>query len=95
MVGSTLLINSFFIIYKGAKGLGLDKIELVEAITYSGAIAGGGALLTIPFIPKIKKIVDKKFARVDVSGIALENIENIRNNQNRTKYKYRAVSYEL
>ena len=41
--------------------MGLDKIELVEAITYSGAIAGGGALLTIPFIPKIKKIVDKKF----------------------------------
>ena len=81
LVGTTLLINSFFIIYKGAKGLGLDKIDLVEAITYSGSIAGGGALLTIPFIPKIKKIVDKKFARTDMSGTALENIENIRNNQ--------------
>ena len=78
LVGTTLLINSFFIIYKGAKGLGLDKIDAIEAITYSLAIAGGGAFLTIPLIPKIKKMVDKKFHRVDMAGIALQNLDNIR-----------------
>ena len=78
LVGTTLLINSFFIIYKGAKGLGLDKIEAVEAIGYSCAIAGGGALLTIPLVPKIKKMADKKFDRVDMTGITMQNLDNIR-----------------
>jgi solute carrier family 20 (sodium-dependent phosphate transporter) len=78
LVGTTLLINSFFIIYKGAKGLGLDNIEAVEAIGYSLAIAGGGAFLTIPLIPKIKRKVDKKFDRVDIAGIAMQNLDNIR-----------------
>ena len=78
LVGTTLLINSFFIIYKGATGLGLDNIEVLAAIGYSFAIAGGGAFLTIPLVPRIKKMVDKKFSRVDITGIALQNIENIR-----------------
>jgi len=78
LVGTTLLINSFFIIYKGAKGLGLDNIEAREAIGYSLAIAVGGATLTILLVPKIKRIVDKKFNRIDMLGIALENITTSR-----------------
>ena len=77
LVGITLLINSFFIIYKGAKGLGLDKIELSYALAYSFAIAGGGSILSIPFIPKIKKLVDKKFLN---NNNIIEN-EIIENNQ--------------
>jgi len=63
LVGSTLLINSFFIIYKGAKGLKLDKIDAGIAIAISFGIAINGAVLTIPLIPRIRKIVDKKFQR--------------------------------
>jgi sodium-dependent phosphate transporter len=71
LVGGTLVINSFFIIYKGAKGLGLDKIDASSAIGISFAIGNIGALLTIPFVPKIKKIVDNK----------MRNINNLNNNE--------------
>ena len=60
LVGTTVLINSFFIIYKGAKGLGLHKIELNAAIGYSFAIASGFALLSAPLVPIIRKYVNKK-----------------------------------
>ena len=69
LVGTTtVLINSFFIIYKGAKGLGLHKIELNVAIGYSFAIASGSALLSAPLVPIIRKHVSKK---------VLNNVTNI------------------
>ena len=51
-VGLTLLLNTFFIIYKGAKGLGLDKLDLpaVLGIAIGTGILSG--LLVIPFISK-------------------------------------------
>jgi len=60
LIGSTLTINSFFIIYKGAKGIGLDKLPLELAIGISFGIGGFFALLSIPFVPKIKHLVNKK-----------------------------------
>ena len=78
LVGSTLLINSFFIIYKGAKGLGLDKIEVEAAIGYSFAVATGGAILSIPLVPIIRKKVNKKF--LYESSIS-SDVEMISNNQ--------------
>jgi len=71
LVGGTLVINSFFIIYKGAKGLGLHNIEAASAIGISITIGSIGALLTIPFVPKIRKIVDNKMG----------NINNLNNNE--------------
>ena len=32
LIGSTITLNTFFIIYKGAKGLGLDKIPTYISI---------------------------------------------------------------
>ena len=61
LVGFTLIINSFFIIYKGAKGLGVNKIELGEAFAISFGIGTAGALITAPFIPKLCKYVENKF----------------------------------
>ncbi len=63
LIGFTLLINSFFIIYKGAKGLGLDDINVESAVGYSFLIAGSGLLLSIPLVPTIRKRVDKKISR--------------------------------
>lgn len=68
LVGFTLLINSFFIIYKGAKGLGLDDIDVESAVGYSFLIAGSGSILSIPLVPKIRKRVDKKFSRQVVAS---------------------------
>jgi sodium-dependent phosphate transporter len=71
LVGGTLVINSFFIIYKGAKGLGLHNIEAASAIGISITIGSIGALLNIPFVTKIRKIVDNKMG----------NINNLNNNE--------------
>lgn len=61
LIGSTLTINSFFIIYKGAKGIGLDDIPLELAIGISFGIGGTIALISIPFIPQIKHLVNKRY----------------------------------
>lgn len=77
LVGFTLLINSFFIIYKGAKGIELDDISINYALGYSFLIAGIGSILTIPIIPLIKKIVDKKFPTRSYSTNTIFNASNI------------------
>ena len=54
-VGFTLMLNSFFIIYKGAKGIGLDDISVSLALVIScstGLISGLGI---IPFISRMKQ----------------------------------------
>jgi sodium-dependent phosphate transporter len=79
LVAGTLVINSFFIIYKGAKGLGLHNIEAASAIGISITIGSIGALLTIPFVPKIRKIVDNKMG--NINNLNNNEINDIVNNQ--------------
>ena len=80
LVGFTLIINSFFIIYKGAKGLGLNKIEVEEAFGISFGIGSAGALISAPFILKLCKYIENKFTIT--SSIEMSNtFEN-----NRTEY---------
>ena len=81
LVGFTLLINSFFIIYKGAKGLGLHNTKLEEAFGYSFAIAATGSIITIPLVPKIRKIVNKKYEGIITRTSEIERQE-ILDNQN-------------
>ena len=61
LIGSTMTINTFFIIYKGAKGLGLDKTPLSIAFGSAFGIGGICALITIPLVPKLKIYVTNKF----------------------------------
>jgi sodium-dependent phosphate transporter len=78
LVGFTLVINSFFIIYKGAKGLGLNKIDVGQAFAISFGIGSVGALITVPFIPYIKNYVNKKIS----NNTNIEEISTtIENNQ--------------
>ena len=77
LIGSTITINTFFIIYKGAKGLGLDKTPI--GIAFGVAFGAGGicALITIPLVPKIKKYVTKKFTdKTQPRTIELKTLEN-------------------
>ena len=76
LVGITMLFNSFFIFYKGAKGLGLDKtpLEIVLAISFSIGIFSG--LIIIPLMPKIYDKINKKINNDD------SNKENIIINNN-------------
>jgi sodium-dependent phosphate transporter len=55
LVGSVVTINSFFIIYKGAKGLGLHKTELGTAMGISFGLGTLSALVTIPIVPCLKQ----------------------------------------
>lgn len=61
LIGSTLCINTFFIIYKGAKGLGLHKtpLDVAFGVAFGTGIISG--LITIPIVPKLKSYVNQKF----------------------------------
>ena len=81
LIGSTMTINTFFIIYKGAKGLGLHKTSIEVAIGSAFGIGGLSAIITIPFVPKIKKYVHEKIGKQS-QEIEMTTIENaIINNQ--------------
>ena len=54
LIGGTVTLNSFFIIYKGAKGLELDDTPLDVACAWSFGVGGIAGILIIPFIPKMK-----------------------------------------
>ena len=75
LIGSTMTINAFFIIYKGAKGLGLDKTPLDLAFGVAFGIGGISALVTIPLVPKLKKYVTNKFTS-NGNNIELSTIDN-------------------
>lgn len=73
LVGGTVSLNSFFIIYKGAKGLELDETPLDVACAWAFGIGGVSAVLVIPFIPKICNNVTQKLAKVNNTKI--ENLK--------------------
>tara|TARA_Y100000592_G_scaffold5218_1_gene7403 strand:- start:829 stop:2283 length:1455 start_codon:yes stop_codon:yes gene_type:complete len=81
LIGSTMTINTFFIIYKGAKGLGLDKTPLDVAFGYAFGIGGLSALITLPLVPKLKNYVQKRLGDTN-TDIELPSVgEEIKTNQ--------------
>ena len=72
LIGSTITINSFFIFYKGAKGLGLHNTPLSTAFLISFGSGLFFALVTLPIVPKIKKYVlnkvNKTHTEIELSG---------------------------
>ena len=68
LIGSTMTINTFFIIYKGAKGLGLDKTPIDVAFGVAFGIGGISALITLPLVPRLKKHVKTKFLDESYTG---------------------------
>ena len=55
LVGGTVSLNTFFIIYKGAKGLDLDETPLNVACAWAFGIGGVSGLAIIPFLPAISQ----------------------------------------
>ena len=90
LVGFTLVINSFFIIYKGAKGIGLNKIDVGQAFAISFGIGSVGALITVPFIPYIKNYVNKKISNhpnIEDISTTIENNQHDYNINNDVELK--------
>ena len=79
-VSMTIMLNTFFIIYKGGKGIGLDDLPALNAVIISlmaGTFSGG---IIIPFIPKMKQRINVIFSRTDeeivpVTPLVLEQRE--------------------
>ena len=62
-VGLTLILNAFFIIYKGGKGLGWSKIEPWLAAVIALSIGIGIGLIMIPIMPILKKYILNKIKK--------------------------------
>ena len=86
LIGSTITINTFFIIYKGAKGLGLHKTPIEVAFLVAFGAGGLSAIVTIPIVPKIKEYVRKKFQNAG-TDIELSNIQEVSKNQHELNIK--------
>ncbi|CAN0397138.1 unnamed protein product [Pylaiella littoralis] len=62
LVLATIAVNVFFIVYKGAKGLGLDDTSLPIAFAWAFGLGGGMALLMIPTVlPYMRKNIANNF----------------------------------
>jgi len=85
LIGTTMTINTFFIIYKGAKGLGLHKTPVGVAVGTAFGVGTISAIATIPFVPRIKKFVNDKFNK-EGNGVEMSYIEKtIENDMNNNK----------
>ena len=63
LVGLTVFLNSFFIIYKGGKGIGLDDLPAGASLLISSALGFISSFCIIPFIPRLKRNVIQRLDR--------------------------------
>jgi len=71
LVLCTIVLNVFFIIYKGAKGLGLDDTSLETALAIAFATGGAIAVIIIPtLLPWLRKRIDAKWEAKDDAEVA-------------------------
>mgnify|MGYP001174351299 CR=1 FL=1 len=76
IVGCTVTLNTFYIVYKGAKGIGLNEIPLEIASAWSFGLGSGSALLTIPmFKYYLQPFIENKFNELQ-SEKTIENDDN-------------------
>tara|TARA_Y100000992_G_scaffold300030_1_gene267855 strand:- start:1599 stop:3074 length:1476 start_codon:yes stop_codon:yes gene_type:complete len=79
ITGSCVTLNTFYIIYKGAKGLGLNDTPFGIACAWSFGLGGGAGLLSLLLIKKAKVIVENRFKKSEANENAesVENVENV------------------
>ena len=58
LIGFTMMLNTFFIIYKGGKGIGLDDLSAIKSLMIALSIGVFSGLGLIPFIPRMKAKVN-------------------------------------
>ena len=67
LIGTTITLNTFFIIYKGAKGLGLDETPMSQATIISFGVGGVSAIIIYPFTRYIRDTVVKRIKQEEKS----------------------------
>jgi len=73
LVAITILLNTFFIVYKGAKGIGLNNTSLEIVLGVSFGMALLSCLIIMPILPKLYDYINDKFKNIDIDN----NCENI------------------
>ena len=73
IIGSVVSLNAFFIIYKGAKGLGLDGTPLMTASVWSFGAGSLSVLIVYPMTGMIRNAVTRRVAKRGAT-IDLDNI---------------------
>ena len=61
LVGGTATLNTFYIVYKGAKGLGLDDTPFSVACAWAFGIGGVSAIAVYPITTRIQARIEEKF----------------------------------
>ena len=61
LVGTTITLNTFYIVYKGAKGLGLDDTPLDVACAWAFGLGGVSAVGIYPVTSYIQNRIEEKF----------------------------------
>ena len=61
LLGSTVCINVFFIVYKGAKFLKLNETPIETAFAYAFGLGGGVGLLSLTIVPYLHKLAEQTF----------------------------------
>lgn len=77
IVGSCVTLNSFYIIYKGAKGIGLHETSLTDACLWSFGLATGSVILTALILKKTKKYIETSFSEKENKEASLEEPKEI------------------
>ena len=72
LVGITILLNTFFIVYKGAKGIGLHKTPLEIVLGVSFGMGLLSSIITIPFLPKLYNYINDKFSSDKINEIDIK-----------------------
>tara|TARA_B100001094_G_scaffold333196_1_gene409401 strand:- start:2133 stop:3668 length:1536 start_codon:yes stop_codon:yes gene_type:complete len=101
MVGATVTLNTFYIVYKGAKGLGLDDTPIGVACAWAFGIGGVSGLGIIPLTSYIKKRITDKIEQNKANDIELEmtrrgvkNIDQVHNDNSDDKTCYKSDCLE-
>ena len=74
IVGTTLTINTFFIIYKGSKGIGLDETPLSLATMVSIGIGAIGGVVTYPLVTKLKGSTTREMTVIGEQDNRIESV---------------------
>mgnify|MGYP001190547588 FL=1 len=61
LLGSTVCINVFFIVYKGAKFLKLNETPIETAFAYAFGLGCGVGLLSLTIVPYLHKLAEQTF----------------------------------
>ena len=85
-VSLTMTLNTFFIIYKGGKGVGLDDIPMGAALLIASCIGLFSGGIIIPLIPHMKNKINQRIDNDNEYDLrVIENNENNPINQKEKK----------